>query len=357
MSAGRQSSGLLCFTMRDRMQPHAAVGSVTAERVPSELEPLTERILDRLPGPRPLWVAVWVGVPAVNAAVNVLLETGERSAVWEQDGTLVALNYVALSFAVAMTLWGSRRIAERLDSLRVGSSPAAREPRRTFRMVNATGAPLMLATATAGSFAAAAFVRGDIAAGLLRGATWLVLGVALWTFLWTYVFLQLGLDRIGRERLAPDAARVDPSLGLRPVGDVAFVGLWMLLVWLVPVLLTGLTDVVGVVLGLLVLAAGLCAFFLSLFRLHRQMVEVKARELAAARRLYAEAYEPVRLDPTLDALERQRSLLGAADALEKRAAAIHEWPIDEGTFARVLTITTSVVAMTVARLILNPLGL
>jgi hypothetical protein len=56
-------------------------------------------------------------------------------------------------------------------------------------------------------------------------------------------------------------------------------------------------------------------------------------------------------------LERQRGLLGAADALEKRARDIHEWPIDEGILARVLTITKSVIAITVGRLILDPLGL
>jgi hypothetical protein len=94
-----------------------------------------------------------------------------------------------------------------------------------------------------------------------------------------------------------------------------------------------------------------------LLRLHRQMVEVKARELAIARELYAQAYEPVRAAPTLEALEQQRGLLGAADALEKRARAIHDWPIDEGTFARVLTITTSVIGITIARLILDPFGL
>jgi hypothetical protein len=48
---------------------------------------------------------------------------------------------------------------------------------------------------------------------------------------------------------------------------------------------------------------------------------------------------------------------GAADALEKRARTIQEWPVDEGTFARVLTIATSVVAATIGRLILEPLGL
>jgi hypothetical protein len=87
------------------------------------------------------------------------------------------------------------------------------------------------------------------------------------------------------------------------------------------------------------------------------MVEVKAGELAAARKLYAEAYEPMRTEGTLDALDRQRQLLSAADGLEQRARAIHEWPIDDGTVARVLTIATSVVAISVARLILDPIGL
>jgi hypothetical protein len=192
---------------------------------------------------------------------------------------------------------------------------------------------------------------------MLRGATWFVLGIAFWTFLWTYASLQLGLDRLGRERLLPDAVHVDPGLVLRPLGGVAFMGLWMLLAWLVPVLLTGLPDVLGVAIGLLLLTGGLATFFLSLLRLHRQMAAVKASELAIARELYAQASEPVRAERNLEALERQQRLLGAADALEKRAGAIHEWPIDEGIVARVLTIATSVIAITVARLILDPLGL
>ena len=75
------------------------------------------------------------------------------------------------------------------------------------------------------------------------------------------------------------------------------------------------------------------------------------------RDLYAKAYEPVRRAATLEALGAQRNLLSAADGLEKRAKAIHDWPIDEGTLARVLTIATSVVAIAVGRLILDSLGL
>lgn len=318
-----------------------------------ELRPLTETILARLPGPRPLWIAAWALVPWLNAGANLLLGDEGTSAVWEQDRVLVVINYAALSVAMVLTLWGSGRIARRLEALRLAGGDAT----APFRGMNSAAGPLVASVATAAVFGIAAYARDDAGAALLRGATWLILGVAIWTFLWVYGSLQLGLDRLGQERLVSDAPPVDPGLGLRPLGGVAFMGLWMLLAWLVPVLLTGLPDVAGVVVGMLVLAGGLAAFFLSLFRLHRQMLAVKERELAIARDLYAQAYAPVRTVPTLESLEQQRSLLGAADALEKRARAIHEWPIDEGTFARVLTITTSVIAMTIGRMILDPLGL
>jgi hypothetical protein len=166
-----------------------------------------------------------------------------------------------------------------------------------------------------------------------------------------------GLNRLGRRCLVPESVPVDPGLGLQPLGRIATTGLWMLLIWLVPVLLTGLPDVAGFVVGMLVLAAALATFFLSLVGLHRQMVEVKTGELAIARELYEQAYKPVHDARTLEVLETQRSLLGAADALEKRANAIHEWPFDEGTVTRVITITTSVIAITIGRLILGPFGL
>jgi hypothetical protein len=326
--------------------------------VAHRLEPATERVLSRLPGPRALWIVSWALGPWLNAGANLLLESEARSAIWEQSPTLVVLNYAALSIAVVIALWGTKRIALRLETLRETTSHVlAGDPREPFRGINHVAGPIAAAGATAAAFAVSALVADGWASMLLRGATWFVLGIALWTFLWTYGSLQLGLDRLGREHLSADAIRVDPSLGLRPLGGVAFMGLWMLLAWLVPVVLTGLPDVVGFAIGVVLLAGALATFFLSLLRLHRQMVTVKERELAIARDLYAQAYEPVRTEPTLEALERQHRLLGAADALEKRASAIHEWPIDEGTLARVITIATSVVAITVGRLILDPFGL
>jgi hypothetical protein len=317
---------------------------------------LTQRILSHLPGPRPLWIGAWALVPWLNAGANFLL--GTTTAVWEESRTLALLNYGFLSAAVVIALWGAQRIARRLEELEETMQsvlPAYSSER--FRELNGVVGPVLATAVTALVFGVSAFLRDGWTSGLLRGATWVVIGVALWSFLWSYGSLQLGLHRLGREPLSGDAARIDPGMGLHPLGGIAFTGLWMLLVWLAPVVMTGLPDVVGVAVGVSVLAAGVAAFFLPLVRLHRRMAELKRGELAVARELYAQAYEPVREARTLDALERQHGLLDAADALERRARSLHEWPIDEGTVARVITIVTSVIAMAVGRVILDPLGL
>ena len=280
-------------------------------------------------------------------------------AVWEQEPTLVIINYAAVSFAIVMTVWGTRRIADRLVELRetiahVFEEDAASDP---FREINSVVAPCFGIGITVIALSAGAFAADGATAAVLRGATWIVVGVAVWSFLWTYATLQLGLDRLGRRRLRAEATYLGPGLGLRPFGDVAFMGLWMLLAWLVPLLLTGLPDVVGVVVGAVVLSAGVLTFVLSLFRLHQQMSQLKATETAIAQDLFAEAYRPVRESPSLESLDHQQRLLGAADGLQKRAHGIHDWPIDEGTVARVITIVTSVIAVTIARLLLDPFGL
>lgn len=321
------------------------------------LPSLTERILARLGDPRAAWIAAWATVPWLNAGANLLLGTKRTSAVWEQDDVLVVLNYATISFAVVVSLWGAARVTRRLEALRSTRSAALEGDGETFRGMSSSAGPLVLSGVAALAFGASTLVADGWVPALLRGATWFVIGIALFTYLWTYGCLLLGLNRLGRERLFPDPVHVDPGLGLQPLGGIASTGLWMLLVWLVPVLLTGLPDVVGAVIGMLVLIAVLAAFFLSLLRLHWQMVEVKASELAIARDLYAQAYEPLRETRTLEALERQHGLLAAADALEKRASAIHEWPFAERTPTLVLTVVTSVVAMTIGRLILDPFGL
>jgi hypothetical protein len=88
----------------------------TEPEVPHRLRPLCARVLAALPGLRVLWIALWALVPWLNAGANLLLEDEARSAIWEQNRTLVVLNYAALSAAVVITLWGTERIARRLSN-------------------------------------------------------------------------------------------------------------------------------------------------------------------------------------------------------------------------------------------------
>ena len=284
--------------------------------------------------------------PGLNGGVNLLLDGMSKSAVWERR-TLVVLNYAALSFAIVMAIWGSRRIARRLEDCR-GPMP--------FRELSSVAAPLMGAAATAVAFGITALVEDGVIAAVVRGATWLILGAALWAFLWTFVSLQLGLYRLGADPITEDARSIG-RLGLGPLGDVAYTALWILLAWLDPPrpdralrrrrpVGSNRRRRSGAVLA---------TFFLSLERLQHRMVEAKredARSPASCTRRRAGTGRP-----SLETLEQRATCSGPPPALEKRAKAIHDWPIDEGTFARVITIATSVVAITIGRVILDPFGL
>ncbi|HET6919151.1 MAG TPA: hypothetical protein VFI46_06765 [Jiangellaceae bacterium] len=334
-----------------------AVSGAIAGRWPTV--PLTERILSRLRGPRFAWVVAWALVPWLNLAVVVALGAGE----WTRPGVPVGevLNRTAVTFAVLLSLWGTARITDKLRSLgpSVATVVEQEEPdvERLFHGIDSTLVPLLLTAATMVVLPLDEALAGEPAAALIQSATWLLIGIPLWTAVWVYLTLQIGLNRLGRGHLTLQAYRGDRSLGLRPVGSLAFTGFWMLLGSVGPLVLTNLSDLPGVIVGIGVLVAGVGLFFLSLRRLNRQMVAVKQRELERARHLYRHAYQPVRDEPTLAVLQRQASLLSAAEALEKRAERIQTWPFDEAIFAQVVTIASSVAAVIISSLILNPPGL
>ena len=114
------------------------------ERVSARLRPLTERILAAVPGPRSLGILVWALVPWLNFGANLLLDTGSRSAIWEQRRALVVINYATLSLAIVITLWGAQRIARTgtfpCHQGRAASARAASK-RRTLVGLPTVGAP------------------------------------------------------------------------------------------------------------------------------------------------------------------------------------------------------------------------
>ena len=333
-------------------------GSGTVDREPAAA-PLTERILSRLPGPRIAWMIAWALVPWLNLAVVLASGATERG----QTGIPVAevLNRTAVSFAVLLSLRGAARITDELPAVQLVLAKVVeqRQPhvRQFFRGIDSTLVPLLLTAATVIVLPVDEALAGEPGAALIQSATWLVLGIPLWTAVWVYLMVQVGLNRLGRGRLRLEAYRGDRSLGLRPVGKLAFTGFWMLFGSVGPLVLTASSDRPAVVVGSLVLIAGLALFFLSLRRLNRQMVALKQHELERALDLYRQAYEPVRNEPTLQMLQHQVGALSAAEALEKRAERIQQWPFDEATFAQVVTIATSVAAGIIGRLILAPVGL
>jgi len=94
-----------------------------------------------------------------------------------------------------------------------------------------------------------------------------------------------------------------------------------------------------------------------MWRLHRQLLEAKRRHLAWARSLYTEAYEPVRENVTLEAIRERAPLVSAAEAIEKRAGLIQEWPFDDRTMTRIVAISTGVVTAIISRMVLRSVGL
>jgi hypothetical protein len=321
--------------------------------------PLTERILAAVPGPRTAWLFAWLLVPWLNLALVAAADAADY--VPTGVGSAEVVNRVAVCFALLLSLWGVARIAEELRDLPEALEPAVEQGRpdvqRQFGAVDGTVVPLLITVAVGALLPVDEIARGEGTAALLQAVTWLVIGLPIATALWVYVALQVGLDRLGRGRLTLKDYNGDRTLGLKPVGRLAFTGFWMLIGSVGPLVLTGSEDLPAVVVGTAILVAGVGFFFLSLRRLHVQMQAIKTRQHDRALALYRQAYDRLREESTPEVLLEQADLLSAADALEKRAGTILVWPFAEGTFARVATIATSVAAVIIARLILAPAGL
>lgn len=135
------------------------------------------------------------------------------------------------------------------------------------------------------------------------------------TFVWVYATVLLGLDRVGRVRLNLEPYEGDRYLGLRPLGALAFTGFLIFVAMALPILVYGSTDLRTGVGNVIVFLAGVVFFFLSLHRLHVQLVSAKAEYLARVRRLYAEAL--AQAEWSLESLASRSPQLNAAETLER----------------------------------------
>ena len=177
------------------------------------------------------------------------------------------------------------------------------------------------------------------------------------TFVWTYLQLLLGLDRLGRARLALDLFPQDRSLGLSAVGSLAFDGFVLLFAGAIPIFVTTSANISTVIASLALVGVTTTMFFLSMWRVHHQMAAAKEAHVVQTRALFAEAYAPLRATPTVEALATQAPALSAAQSIVERAERILEWPVDEAMTASVAIIVIGVVTSLVGRLVLGAAGL
>ncbi len=329
---------------------------------PSQLIlPLTDRILAVFPGPRWIWIVFWslLGIPLTYLLLRVIqsIEPSSEALAGGQPGLWQS---AAIVNAILFSLWGAHRLAGDLERtgpaisrLTLDEGPNADRPIQG--MDNILG-PLALTLLLAGLDAALTGLEYGWQIALVNLPINFVIELPLLTFFWAYASLLVGLNRLGRQRLRLDATPGDRTLGLRPVGHLAFTGFWIFSVGFAPILIVTATSTPTLVLNLIFFLIGFGLFLLSLNRLHLHMAAAKRQHLDLARQLYAEAYEPLLQSPRARALQNQTPLLSAADALEKRNASIQEWPFDEVLTGRIAIIVTSVVATVLARIILDAFG-
>ena len=338
-----------------------AVGDVSLPEVQavgqSELSsPLTERILGQVGPRRRLWIAVWASsaILILLVMLAVLAVLGESDRV--RSVSSLVISQAALAYAVGLALWGVGRLnreARALEPLLIRLTHLE-HPR--YPVAGIVAGPILLSVAISVVVTLGWWVRYGPVPAVAVLPLLIISLVPIMTFVWSYLQLLVGLDRLGRARLHLDLFPQDRSLGLSPVGSLAFTGWVILFAGAIPIFVTTSANLASVALGLVLVGASTAMFFLSMWRIHGQMAAGKAAYVAAARALYAEAYAPLRATPTVETLASQATALGAAHALVERAERILLWPVDERMTAWVAIIVTGVVTSMVVRLIVVAAG-
>ena len=320
--------------------------------------PITERIIRRLPGPRWVLIALWAGAVLVTPLV---LDVAKQllGAPTAFDGFGELATQAVLSYVVALLLYGVARLVNHAATLGPDVAQLTRDdaqPNGASRRRDVAG-PLSLSAvvvlvASGTSWSINGVVPTMVVLPFLALAV-----VPVMTFVWTYIWLLIGLDRLGRSRLALQPFPQDRSLGLGAVGSLAFSGFVLLLASAVPTLVATTANPTTFGIALLILGVNIPIFFRSMWRLHDQMSGAKARHVTEARALYASAYEPLRSDASLAVLRRQARVLDAARALEERAESIQTWPINDGLIAIIGFVVAGVTSGVVVRFIAIALSL
>jgi hypothetical protein len=266
--------------------------------------------------------------------------------------------HAVLGVVVAISLVGTHLLSRRADAAERAIERLDPElpTEDVFRGLDSSVGPIGLTLLLSVAAAISTFIAFTPILAALDTPMLFFVALPIAGFVWCYGVVLISVDRLGRRTLALDPFPEDRSLGLRSVGNLVFTGFAILSVAAVLYLVFLGHYLVDILIGLGVFAFGVVVFVLSLWRLHRQMASAKKTYVTEARGLYAQAYEPLRQRPDLVSLREQADLLSAAEAIEKRAEAIYEWPIDDGMLRWLAVIGTGVVTSLAVRVVFALLG-
>jgi hypothetical protein len=263
-----------------------------------------------------------------------------------------------LAYICFVLLLGTGLLAMRAASAReslVGLAPGG-VPEDLFRRIASVRGPLAATAVVVAVVIAGGWLRYGPLPPLASLPLLSVYLLPILTFVWVYLSILVDLDRLGRLPLALDVFPQDRTLGLGALGSLASTGFGLLLVAVVPLMLVAIDEPVTLGISLVVVALTVGIFVLSMVRLHRQMSAAKDRHVAEARRLYAEAYAPIREEPNFETLAARSSALSAAQSLDERAHGLPTWPIDEGTVRFLAVVISGVVTSLVVRGLFAAIG-
>jgi len=313
--------------------------------------PLTERVLHLLPGSRTSWAVAWAASPLLQlffadpAGRLSRLDHLSAPALW----TWVYANLLLL-FGLGWV--GSQLYAAGPLLARLASDPQEAADRPLFRWTGSVTGPLLLTLGGLAATTIPALIRHPSPAVLGGAALRFIALVPPAAGLWVYVAMLVDIHRVGRMRLTLLPFEEDRSLGLRPLGAVAFSTFLIVTAVFAPVLVYSATGPRRLAAGVGLYLGATALILAALYRLHRLMLAVKREHVAWARGRYARAVKAVRGDPSGASLRAHAEELQAAESLERHAASILEWPVDDVDLARAAVIITGVVAATAARLLL-----
>ena len=232
--------------------------------------------------------------------------TGESARLRSVSDLLIS--QVVLAYSVGLALWGVGRLMRDARALEPHLIRLTRPEHRIYPVAGRAtlAVPILLAVAIALVNTSSYWVRFGPLPALAVLPFLAIALLPVMTFVWTYLQLLVGLDRLGRARLALDLFPQDRSLGLSAVGSLAFDGFVLLFAGAIPIFVTTSANLSTVVASLALVGVTTTMFFLSMWRVHHQMAAAKESHVAQTRTLYAEAYAPLRATPTVEALTNRR---------------------------------------------------